>query len=323
MAWMYLRNPFDNVTKSNFKRMLMMGRDHRDKLSQYINDPEIAALYTPLNIAFTAYESKYASVSSHSAFYKGNTQMLETQMQTLSSQKIKQWDIWIQNVFLDDSPQYSMLLPQRRKPFQSGAYELRIDAIKALELSLQKFPALNNVLTDVQTFLQTLNETRTAQQQVESLDTTIRQELEVFRFELAKVMHKTFGFLIYKHSENPNDISRYYEMKYLQAPSPSPTQTFSKYTVSANGRITLFDGQLTSNSFITVRVKSTGSVKIFSSTDTNAVAPNDALLADSSTEVSFYANEVSDNTGFNWLIILNEGTSDIQLEIAKEEIEVE
>ncbi|MFN0202971.1 MAG: hypothetical protein ACKVTZ_15715, partial [Bacteroidia bacterium] len=298
-------------------------RDHRDKLSQYVSDPEIAALHQALDMVFKQYETAFAKVSSQAAFYKGNTLLVENLMQQLSSQKIKQWDIWIQNVYLEGSAEYMMLLPTYRKPFQSGAYELRIDAIRSLEISLQKFPTLNNVLLDVQTFLQTIDSTRTTQQQVETQDATNRQNLETLRQTLAQLMHKTFGFLLYKHADNPSQISRYYEMKYLQSPSSAATKTYTKYTVSAGGRITLFDGQLTANSYISLKVKSAGNVKVFSSADTNAALPNDALEANSAEEQAFYANEVSDANGFNWLILVNEGTSEIQIEVAKEEIEPE
>lgn len=323
MAWSYFRNPFDNVSKTNFKRMLLLARDHRDKLSQYINDPEIAALYQTLNAAFTQYETAYTTVNSNAAFYRGNTKIVEGLFYELSSQKIRQWDIWIQNVFLDNSPQYSMLLPNNRKPYQTGAYEMRIDAVSTLEMSLQKFPQLNNVLVDVQTFLQTLNDARTAQQQAETVDTSLRQGLENSRLALSKAMHKVFGFLLYKHSENPDEISRYYEMKYLQTPTNTSNKTFVKYSVSSNGRITLFDGQLGSNSLITVKVKGAGTIKLFTTSDTNATPPNEMLEVNSSEEQTFYASEISDNSGFNWLVAVNDSGGEIQIEVAKEEVQPE
>lgn len=322
--WFYLRNPFDNVTKTNFKRMLLMARDHRDKLSQYVSDPDIANLYPMLQGAFTHFEDAYSEVNVNGAYYQGNTQILETFMLELRSQKIKQWDIWIQNVYLDDTPQYLMLLPNKRNPFQTGAYELRIDAVKTLEKALANFPALNNVLTDVQTFLQQLNQARTTQQQAETLDQSLRQNLENTRVELAKQMQRIFGFLIYKHYQQPSDITRYYELRYLQSPvNTASGLSFSKYTVGANNRISLFDGQLSVNSFITCRIKGQGIVKVFSSNDNNATPPLDALIVSNAQEESFYANEVSDGTGFNWLVIVNESGNNIEIEIAKVEGETE
>jgi hypothetical protein len=43
--WSYLDNPFNNVTKGNFKRMIMMVQDHRDKLKRAATlDPAISNL---------------------------------------------------------------------------------------------------------------------------------------------------------------------------------------------------------------------------------------------------------------------------------------
>ena len=324
MNWTYVRNPFDNVTKTNFKRMLLMARDHRDKLGQYVSDPDIANLHTSINGAFTHFESAYSDANVNSGFYQGNTRMVENLLNDLRSQKIKQWDIWIQNEYLDDTPEYLMLLPNRRSPFQSGAYELRIDAVKTLEKALQSFPNLANVLTDVQAFIQQLDAARTKQQQAETLDQSLSQALENSRLELAKQMHRAFGFLLYKHYNKPTEISRYYELKYLQSPASSNAAlSFNKHTVSANGRITLFDGQLSANSFITFRIKGQGAVKVFSSSDTNAALPSDALTIGSAQEEIFYANELSDGNGFNWLLVVNETGANVEIEVAKLEVEPE
>ena len=321
MDWSYIRNLFNNVTKGNNKRMLMMGRDHRDKLGQYAADPDIAALSVFFNPAFSDFENLYSEVNVNSAFYQGNTKMVEDLMQQLRGNKIKQWDIWIQNEFLDDTPQYLMLLPNRRTPFQNGAYELRIDAVRTLQTALQRFPNLANVSTDVQAFMQNLDSARTAQQQVESLDQSLRQRLESSRLELAKQMHRAFGFLLYKHYQNPTDIIRYYELKYLQSPASSTTSlTYSTYTLSPNTRLSLFDGQLSPNSYFNLRIKGQGTCRAFTSSDTQANLPVDALQLSAAQEEAFYANELTDNNGFNWLILVNETSATVQVEVAKTEV---
>lgn len=321
MDWSYIRNLFNNVTKGNHKRMLMMGRDHCDKLGQYAADPDIAALSLFVNPAFTDFENVYSEVNVNAAFYQGNTKMVEDLMQQLRGNKIKQWDIWIQNEFLDDTPQYLMLLPNRRTPFQNGAYELRIDAVRTLQTALQRFPNLANVSTDVQAFMQNLDSARTAQQQVESLDQSLRQRLESSRLELAKQMHRAFGFLLYKHYQNPTDIIRYYELKYLQSPASSTTSlTYSTYTLSPNTRLSLFDGQLSPNSYFNLRIKGQGTCRAFTSSDTQANLPVDALQLSAAQEETFYANELTDNNGFNWLILVNETSATVQVEVAKTEV---
>ena len=174
----------------------------------------------------------------------------------------------------------------------------------------------------MKTFIQQLDAARTAQQQAQTLDKFLRQALEASRLDLAKQMHKVFGLLLYKHYDLPTDISRYYEMKYLQNPRKSSSApSFSKYTLSANSRITLFSGQLSANSYLTLRTKSQYAVKVFSSSDTNAAIPIDALQLNASQTENLYANELSDGNGFNWLILVNETGADIEVEVAKTEVE--
>lgn len=320
----YFLNPFMSVTTGNFKRAMLLARDHRDKLSGYaLSEPDIAVLYQEFEPVFTAFESAYAKVHTNEGSYRGRTQKLEELSQELSSTHIKQWDIWVQNVYIEGTAEYKTLFPQFRKPFQSGAYELRIDAVRTLAEALTEFPALSNVKAEVDLFLEKINKTRTRQQQTEGFDTGLRQILEDKRVEMVMVMHRIFGALLHKHYRKPEDLSRYYELKYLQAPAARKTTEADKKVVSANSRITLFDGQLTANSFITIKNTGTVALRVFSSADANALPPDDALEVLPDQTQSFYSNEVSNGDGFNWLIILNETPREAVCEVAKEEAELE
>lgn len=319
----YLQNPFMSVTVNSFKKMMLMGRDHRDKLSRYIADPEIQNLYAIFNPAFTNFENAYSAVNDNAADYKGYTQEFEELMAELVANKIRQWDIWIQNEYLDNTANYQRLLPQGRKPFQTGAYELKIDAVRTLNNSLDRFPNLANTKVDVKNFLDRIDLARTAQQQVEAADQSLRQELEQSRVALALEMHRIFGFLLYKHYKNPADMSRYYEFKYLQAPASSASLVLSKYNVAATSQITLFDGLLTANSFITLKNTGNTVLKVFTTNDASAVAPNDITELGVGEKQQFYANELSDGLGYNWLVIINSSNSEAKLEAGKEEIEAE
>lgn len=320
----YFLNPFMAVTNSNFKRALLMARDHRDKLSGYaLSEPDIAVLFQEFAPVFDAYETAYAKVHTNAGSYRGHTQKMEELVQELSGTHIKQWDIWVQNVYLEGTAEYKMLFPQFRKPFQSGAYELRIDAVRTLSYSLSEFPELSNVKAAVDLFLEKINKTRTRQQQVEGFDTGLRQMLEDARVELAYAMHRVFGALLHKHYRKPEDMERYYELKYLQAPAPRETTQTDEKVVSANSRINLYDGQLTANSFITLKNTGTTPLRVFSSADTNALLPDDALEVLPDQTQSFYSTEVSNGDGFNWLILVNETPQGAVCEVAKEEVELE
>lgn len=307
-SWYYLRNPFDAVTKSSFKRMLIMATDHHDKLlAESTNDPQIATLYQMFQPAYQAFKQAYNETFQKDAFYQGNTQIVESLFADLSSKKIRQWDIWIQNEYLDDTPQYLMLLPTGRKPYQSGSYEARINAVLVLEANLGSFANLANVLADVKAFRVQLEQARTTQQAMEKGSANSVKAVEDRRFELAQVMQGVFGGLILRYYTNLAQVETFYELKYLRTSSSSDNSSapaLQAHTIGANSRATLF-GQLTASNSITL--KNTGSVSItcFTSNDVNASAPIDALVLQAGDEQTAFADELSNGNGFSWLILMN------------------
>lgn len=306
--WSILRNTFNNVTKYNFKRMLAMSTDHHDKLLvESSNDPYINVLYQKLLPAYQAFKQAYNATFQQEAFYQGNTLIVENLFAQLSSQKIRQWDIWIQNEYLDNTPQYLMLLPNGRNPFQSGSYEARINAVTALSANVATFPNLANVSADVATFLQQLVQARTTQQGVEKSAANTVKNVEDARVELAQVMQGVLGGLIWHYYQNIAQVETFYELKYLRTAadnSSTNTPTLQAHPLAANSRATLY-GQLSASESITIR--NTGSVPIscFTSNDISANAPIDALILQPNEEQTAFADELSNGNGFSWLILLN------------------
>lgn len=320
----YLNNPFDTVTQNNNKRMLLMARDHRDKMKGFSTlDPDINQLFQELNPKFTAFEEGYSDLHSKEGIYKGHTQMLEELMQDLSSTQIKQWNIWVQNVFLDGTPEYTMLFPQGRKTFQNGAYELRVDAIRTLSLTLNNFAELSTVKQAVDLFLTKINTVRTNQQQMESMVQAARQNLEYQRLALANTMHRIFGFLVYKFYQNPVEVERFYELKYLQAPVAKEVVNENSIPLPANSRATVVEQSMTGNSFITVKNTGTATLKLFTTADKNALTPDIVKELLPNETFAFYGNELSDGTGYDWLIAVNETGQAGKIAIAREEVELE
>jgi hypothetical protein len=311
--WSYLRNTFDAVTKSSYKRMLIMSTDHHDKLlMESANDPQIMNLYQLFLPAFQAFKAAYNDTFQKDAFYQGNTQIVETLFAELSSQKIRQWDIWIQNVYLDNTPQYLMLLPNGRKPFQSGGYEARINAIVNLEANLISLGGIPNVLADVSTFRQQIEQARTTQQGVEKITANAVKAVENARMELAQVMQGVFGGLILHYYKDVAQVETFYELKYLRSSSGNSSNggnpVLQSHTIGANSRATLF-GQLVASD--SIRIDNTGTTTIicFTSNDVNANAPIDALVLQAGDSQTFFADELSNGNGFSWLILTNPDTA--------------
>ncbi len=307
-TWYALRNTFDSVTKSSLKRMLIMSTDHHDKLLvESGNDPQIAQLYQLFLPAYQAFKQAYTNTFQKDALYQGNTLIVENLFAELSSQKIRQWDIWIQNVYLDNTPQYLMLLPNGRSPFQSGSYESRINAIISLEGNLSNFPTLANVLTDVSNFRQQMVQARTTQQGAEKSNADTVKAVEEARVELAQVMQGVWGGLILRYFKNIAQVETFYELKYLRSSSTSNDNapiSMQSHSIAAGNRISLY-GQLKGSDSLSLR--NTGAVPLscFTSNDINGNIPIDALILQPNEEQVLFADELSNGNGLAWLIVAN------------------
>lgn len=220
IEWSYLQNPFDNVTKRNYKKMYLMATDHFDKLQHYASgDPAIQELYDFGKEAFSAYTEQYIKSSTDEATYRMHTVLFEEMIADLSGTQIRRWDVAIQGEFDVVRAEYKALLPNGRKPFQSGAYDTRTAEVRSLADRLKAFAALVDLEATVREFGQKMVETRTRQQQGETQIRANSDSLEMSRQALAQVMHGIFGGLVRLNYDNPALVERYYELQYLRSSS--------------------------------------------------------------------------------------------------------
>ena len=255
--------------------MFMLAKDHLDKLAKNLSDPDIANLHAMVNADYNAFLAAMNDVQANFFTYQMYTKMVQDMLAELSSLKIRQWDIAIQGTYLDNTPQYLDLMANGRASFQKGSYDERINAILVLANKLGKYPALATLQTSVQAYYDQVIATRSAQQGVEYDDTNLRKLLEKQRLILATTLHKVFGFLLYKHADDTSLIESYYELRYLRESIKSQAISLTKHTVSANSRVTLYNGQLTADAYLTLKNTGAVALQVFTSNDPNAsVAPN-------------------------------------------------
>lgn len=317
--WSYTQNPFASLSKRSYKQFLIFSRDHRDKLKQRQFDPNIQPLYLRIETAFTQFEQDLINLGVQINNYRLHTRKFEDLILELSNKKIRNWDVQIQIQYDIDTPEYSQLFPNRRTPFQGGAYELRINALQILATTLQSYPSLAATMAEVQDFLNKINDARTAQQGQETNEQILRSRLEQDTAVLAKELHFVFASLLVVHYEEPNKIEDYYELKYLRTSIQSSSITTQEHTVFANNRVTLYSGQLLDDDYL--YFKNTGTVPLFiftSSTQTAAVPLDATVLQPNDTLDGVYANTLSDGTGANWLILVNEESNNGKCEVGKE-----
>lgn len=263
VSWSYLQNPFDNATKRNYKRMYLLATDHFDKLKQYAgDDPKVQELLDFGRGAFDAYVLQYRQGSTEAATYRMNTATFENIMADLSSTQIRRWDIEIQFVYDVVRPEYKALLPNGRGPFQTGAYDLRIDQVLSLADRLKAFPDLSDLQIKVQAFGENAITTRTKQQGNETIEKANSNSLEEKRQALAQAMHGIFGGLLRLCYDNPAKVERYYELQYLRSSSSSGADDAPRESIdlelAAETATPIFEKQLQANDI--VRITNTGGV---------------------------------------------------------------
>lgn len=216
-TWHYLINTFDVTTQNSRKLMIVIAADHLAKLSAMKSDPDIAKLYerfAPLNQTFS---DAYAAWLSAKGLYKGETSRVQVMIDELSSTKLKQWNVKIQNQYLEGTPDYTAILPGGRTAFLTGAKDTRITELKGLRDRLNKYPKLEELKNEVETFMQSLEDARNHQQETEQSVDQLSLQLEQTRKVTALMLYRNLGALMDKFGNDTRKILAFYEVEQLRA----------------------------------------------------------------------------------------------------------
>jgi hypothetical protein len=239
----YLTNRFETATKGNRKRMLTASTDTDAKLSaQQMSDADIAMLFGLFHPVFALFAQLYALWLAALGVYKGETLRLKNKMKELSKQKIKEWDAAIQVVFLENTEDYLILLPNGRAPFQNGTYEQRVAAVEGLGLRLAAYPALAGLKTIVDVFATDLRNIRLVQQQKEQLADTASTNLEQQRVLLAVMFYGVLGFLMYKFRAEITRVTDFIDFSLLNAKGSDDVPTIFEREIPANSVDNITEG---------------------------------------------------------------------------------
>lgn len=218
VRWAYLQNPFNNVTKQSFKRMLIMATDHFDKLGASArNQVEIQEIYDWAKPEFDAFVQQMDKNEQLAENYRYATATFRELIDVLRTQNVRRWDILIQIEYEQDSKEYQRIMPNGRSVFQLGAYEIRLRSVRKLAESLKQFPNLSDLQADVEAFSAQLHEARSKQQEWEGLVQISSDALEKARIALAQKMHGSFAALLRIHWNEPAAVENFYELKYLRS----------------------------------------------------------------------------------------------------------
>ena len=243
LNWKYAKNMFLTATDQQRGRMMQIGSDHLAKLIAKLGapaDPDVQVCLNRAQPLFDAFQNAMVVFDVRSGTRKGQTEVVGDLLKELASERIKQWDITVQNTFLAGTPEYTQIFPNGRGPFQSGAQDSRILAVQTLGQRLAAFPAFAALKTTVDAFHATLVAARNTQQGTEGQIAAASDAAEDARVALAVGLYANLGRLMEKHAADPNELGGYFEVALLRGAAPSlPTFGFNWQTAGTGVTVSL------------------------------------------------------------------------------------
>ncbi len=318
--WSYLINTFEVNTRQSKKKMLDFANDHDARLSNYLTDPVILALYTVFHAQLLNYRSLMSKRTAVGGSQKSLTQELTSLLLQLRTTWIAFWEGKVRNFFPEGSVQDTAIFPNKRKPFYEGGYDQRINAVQALKDSMEPYPQLADTMADVEEKYDLLDAAREVQRQKKSAVGANADLLEKSRKELANLMYKHLGTFMAMHYTNPTEVEKYFDLPMLRKPVNDNDSIFNT-SGTVEGGFTMAIAlpkklQLNANGLFTFTNNSDlVELQFFFSTNPSA--------ADNTVKVTVLPNETGEGTvaeagwspGDTYLIVKNTGTVTAEFEV--------
>ena len=223
--------------------MLTASTDTDAKLSaQQMSDADIAMLFALFHPVFALFAQLYSSWLAALGVYKGETLRLENKMKELSKTKIREWEGAVQALYIEGSEEYTILFPNKRKPFQTGTYEQRLAAVEGLGERLAPYAALAPLKALVDAFATDLRSIRLMQQQKEQLADTASSNLESQRVLLAVMFYGVLGFLMFKFRAEIARVTDFIDFSLLNAKGSDDVPTIFEREIPANSVDNITEG---------------------------------------------------------------------------------
>jgi hypothetical protein len=221
--WIYFINPILVVTNGSYRKMKQIGDYTYSAVftaSETATNPDdkafFATLLSMLEPPVNAFDDVYTLWNAQQGLQKGKTRSLNDLLDDLRSTLIEDWDLAIQGVYRQGTPEYIALLPRHRTPFQTGKQLQRITSVGALSLAIGKDPKLQTLKADIDTFYDQLVAANNAQKGSKSTKNGSSAEVEADRVALCIVMYGVLGLMMNHYKETPEAIGQFFLMELLR-----------------------------------------------------------------------------------------------------------
>ena len=214
--WLAEQNQHDNCTKKSRKRMNTIGTYLNAQLDARKLEEGIGPLYTFYNPLFVAFRNRYVAWIAAQGSHSGATLAFENMLAELSGEAIDDWEITILGIHKKKTDRYKALFPKFRIPFQSGTYESRTAAIRALLVAIGDEAALRDVKALIETFLSRFETARNLQQGLDGLVKSLSKQVEVERVNCADGMYYVQGALTKQFYKNRSQIGTFFDLENMR-----------------------------------------------------------------------------------------------------------
>jgi hypothetical protein len=215
--WMFTQNPFLNVTGESYRLAVRISTYHLGAISKNAGNPFFDGLIKPFAPLQTTLAAAYSNWRSQSGSQQGETLQVTQLLKLLSGTKIKKWDIAIQGVYDNSSPDYKKLLPNNRAPFQAGTQQDRITAVSSLVETIGSDAALAAVKTDANSFLADIQTAITSQKGTIAGTKTNSDAVEAARVAMCIGMYANLGALMQQNAAMPENIEPYFDLSAIRS----------------------------------------------------------------------------------------------------------
>lgn len=214
--WIYVINPFLTASEGSMLVTYKISLYHDNALAEAKADPFILALYNLYHPIHLTLKAEYDACVTQDGLQRGESLNLNQLIRLLAHSKIQGWDIKIQNVYPQSTPQYKKLMPNRRIPFQSGAQVDRIGSVKSLSIAIGNDVALKTLKAEIDSFYTLIDTAHNTQKMSISSTKSHSKAFEHARVAACNAQFSNYGALIQKYYATPEVVTHYFDMKLLR-----------------------------------------------------------------------------------------------------------
>lgn len=214
--WIQTGNLFEKATKKSRKNFSTLIENHTAGLEKASDDRDIKKLYKRTSNIKKTYNRRYGEWQQADTVYRGQSNRLAKLLSELSTTKIRQWEKQIKVLYPANSDDFKHLLPNGKKPFQSGKTEQRFAALQQLAQQLKRYNDLQPVASEVKSYYERLLDTRKKSERHQQDAEGKKERLEMATEEAVKTMRYNFEHLKTKYNDNMAQLEQFFDASLLK-----------------------------------------------------------------------------------------------------------